>query len=221
MGFFLLLLLLMVILFPPLIFPLLVMLGVFLLVFIPFKFAFNSIVILLSAPGQIYQIATNKLLRKNHALEHATINVLEEKYGRGLFFSGLAKENGFFIRGQANPLEVEEAAREGLIRLQQGEENLAIHTRCGTTILVVNLLSSMVFLVILFGLGAFSLLYVIMAVLLANLVGPSLGVSFQRWLTTSAKVRDMVIKGVENRSPKGIPSPGWFFIHTAFLRTLN
>ncbi len=221
MGFALLMFLLLIILFPPLIFPLLVMFGVFLLVFIPFKFAFNSIVILLSAPGQIFQIATNKILRKNHALEHATINVLEEKYGRGLFFSGLAREDGFFIRGSANPIEVEEAAREGLLRLQRGEKNLAVHTRCGTTILVVNLLSSIVFLAILFGLGAFSLLYVILAILLANLAGPSLGVFFQRLFTTSPKVKGMVIKGVESRSPQGVPSPGWFFINTAFLRTLK
>ncbi len=221
MGYLFLFFLLLLIIFPPLLLPLLFMLGLFLLVFIPFKFAFNSIVVLFNAPGQIYQIATNRQLRKNHALEHATINVLEEKFGRGLFYSGLARENGFFIRAQFSPLEVEEAAREGLLRLQQGEENLATHARCGTTILVINLFSSLLFLVILFGMGVFSLLYVIIALLLANLAGPTLSIYFQKWLTTSARVGDIVIRGVENRSPQGVPAPGWFFIHTALLRTLK
>ncbi len=221
MGYLILLLLFFFFLFTPLLLPFLVVLGLFLLIFIPFKFAFNSIAVLLNAPGQIYQIATNKILRKNHALEHATINVLEEKFGKGFFYSGMAQEEGYFIRGRANPWDVEEAAREGLIRLQRGEKELAVHSRCGTTILVFNIISSIVFLTILFGFGAFTLIHVILAILLANLVGPYLGIFFQKWLTTSSRVEDMIIRGVENRSPQGIMDPSWFFIRTAVLRTLN
>jgi len=137
MAFWLFLALFMFFFFPAFLLPFLTFIGIILLILIPFRLALNSIVLLLNAPGQIYSIATNKRLRKNHALEHATINVLEERYGQGMFYSGMAQENGFFIRGRGDIWEVEEAAREGLFRLQQGEENLAVHNRCGTTIFAV------------------------------------------------------------------------------------
>ena len=220
MAFWLLLGLIFLFFFPAFFLPVLVVLGFIILLLLPFRFALHSIFLLLQAPGQIYQIAINKKLRKNHALEHATINLLEGKFGKGLFFSGLARENGFFIRGNGSPWEIEEAANEGLIRLQQGEKDLAIHSRCGTTILAVNLIVALFFLLFLFGFRVFSILNVFLAIILANLVGPYLGLLFQRYLTTSPQVGDVVIRGVESRSPNNMPSPNWFFVHTSFLKTL-
>ena len=167
----------------------------FLLFLIPFKFTIDSIITLLYAPQQILRIAGNQKLSRNHALEHATVNVLEEKYGyRNL--SGLAKEDGFQISGQFDPYVVEDAAREGLFRLQQGENKLVVHKRCGSSMIVANLLSAITFIILLFMTQTFSLLNVILALLLARLLGPTIGAWVQKQFTTSADVEGMEIIGV-------------------------
>ena len=51
------------------------------LFFLPFHFAFYSIFNIFTIPLQLIKIAFNKRLRANHALEHATINVIEERLG--------------------------------------------------------------------------------------------------------------------------------------------
>ncbi len=167
----------------------------FLMFLIPFKFTVDSVITLLYAPQQLLKMAGNKKLSRNHALEHATVNVLEEKYGyRDL--SGLAKEDGFQISGQFDPEVVEDAAREGLWRLQQGEKNLVVHKRCGSSMVVANLLSAVAFIVLLLMTQAFSLFNVVLALLVAKLLGPSLGTWVQKEFTTSADVEGIEIVGV-------------------------
>jgi uncharacterized protein YqhQ len=168
----------------------------FFLFLIPFKFTIDSLITLLYAPQQIWRIAANQNLSQNHALEHATINVLEEKYGYNNL-SGLAKETGFQISGQFDPYIVEEAAQEGLWRLQQGESDLVIHKRCGSSMVVANVVSALAFFVLLFMTKAFSLLNVMLALLLARVFGPRLGVWVQKNFTTSADVENMEIVGVD------------------------
>lgn len=167
----------------------------FLLFLIPFKFTVDSVITLLYAPRQLLKMAGNEKLSRNHALEHATVNVLEEKYGyRNL--SGLAKEDGFQISGQFDPAVVEDAAREGLWRLQQGEEDLVIHKRCGSSMVVANLLSAITFIFLLLVTKAFSLFNVILALLLAKVLGPKVGSWVQKNFTTSADVEGLEVVGV-------------------------
>ena len=53
----------------------------------------------------------NKILRRNHALEHATIVVMMEREpGRQL--NGFSTDDGFFVQGVRSMDEVESAARE-------------------------------------------------------------------------------------------------------------
>ena len=59
----------------------LLFLLIFLLVFVPLGFAAQSFVWLILGPGQLVRILFNKKVRRNHALEHATVNVIEERYG--------------------------------------------------------------------------------------------------------------------------------------------
>lgn len=207
-------------LFPALFLPILFLFAFLLLFFIPLQFTFQSLAVLVTAPKQIYHIAMNPRLRKNHALEHATINVLEERFGKRLPLSGYAEKEGFFLRGNIDALLVEEAAREGLRRLQGKESNLAIHRQCGTSLLAANLLSAVLFLFLLLSTGIFSLIYVLLAILLANVVGPFLGMYLQKLFTTKAKVDDMAIKGVEFRSPPRFPHGVWYFVRTVQLKSL-
>ena len=172
------------------------MLLIFSLVLIPFQFTFQSLVNIMTVPRQIYEIATNERLRSNHALEHATINAIEERFGPQRL-AGMAREDGFLIRGAGDPSLVEAYARQGLERLRQGEANLAIHDRCGTSIASANVISSIVFLALLFQTGLFTLWNVILAMLIANLTGPLLGRLVQKLLTTSPHVENVEIMGVE------------------------
>jgi len=168
----------------------------FFLLLIPLKLTLTSLGTLLTAPGQLYQIARNPQLRKNHALEHATINVLEENYNLNKL-AGYAENDGFYIIGVNNPSQVELAAREGLKRLQQGEEELVIHDRCGTTITAANLAAAIIFILILVFTGMLSLWSMLLAVVLANFFAPTLGRFLQFKITTSSEVEEVEIVGTE------------------------
>ena len=127
---FILLLLIMAMFFSPyLLIPVFAFFALLVLL-LPFQFTVNSLFHIFTIPGQIYKIATNRVLRMNHALEHATVNVLERKYGYKNL-AGYAENNGFFIIGTNNIFQVEQAAREGLSLLKRGEKELAIHESVG------------------------------------------------------------------------------------------
>ncbi|CCF82394.1 DUF6391 domain-containing protein [Nitrolancea hollandica] len=180
----------------------------------------GSLVTLVRAPGQLLTLLHNQTLRRNHALEHATVNVIEERYGPSRL-SGLAQPGGFIIQGGAPPELVADAAREALTRLRAGEWRLAIHRRCGTTLLAAQLVMAIAFLTVLLVTGEFSFLPfvvgILAAVLLARVVSPIL----QRFITTNARVGSMTITGVEIQPPAnsfGIVSmiaPGPVFVHTS------
>jgi uncharacterized protein YqhQ len=215
--FFLLAILFVMFVFPWLFLPIVLffLLNLFLL---PFKFTMQSLLTLITIPGQIWQIATNRRLRSNHALEHATINVIEERYGQQQL-AGIANEDGFFIKGSVQPQLLEEAARIGLRRLQQGEKQLAIHKRCGTSMAAANFLSSAMFIFLLAATKQFTLLNVLLAILTANILGPLLGEQLQRYFTTQPDVNNMGIIGIEYRTPDYGMFPFSFIPTEFFIRT--
>lgn len=76
--------------------------------------------------------------RRNHALEHATIKILERTY-KDKTMAGHSNPTGFFLFGDIAMDDVREAINEAMTRLRAGESDLAIHPGCGT-----NLATSMV-----------------------------------------------------------------------------
>ncbi|MDI3540605.1 MAG: hypothetical protein PWP66_143 [Thermosediminibacterales bacterium] len=190
------------------------------LILLPFHFTLRSIFSLITIPFEIFNIAVNKKLRQNHALEHATINVIQEYYGKELLLSGFAKENGFYIRGPIRPELLEEAAKVGLARLNAGDTYLAIHEKCGTSIAMSNFVASVVFLLFLFKLGYFNLFNILVAMVLANMFGPLLGKMTQQFLTTTHDVSDIEIIGIDYNYPQfGVIFPGnmEYFVRTRSL----
>ena len=137
---FLLLMMMIFMFFPYLFLPILLFLAIGFLFLLPYVFLFNSFYNVVTIPWQILKIAVDKRVRKNHSLEHATINVLEERYGRSLQIGGLAYSNGFSLLGPElpPPYEVMSAVREGHFRMINGEKDLAAHPRCGTSIAAAN-----------------------------------------------------------------------------------
>ncbi len=71
--------------------------------------------------------------RRNHALEHATLHVLAEKYPTKPM-AGHSNPTGFFILGNLPTEDVESAVAQASSRLRAGERGLAIHPGCGTNL---------------------------------------------------------------------------------------
>lgn len=187
-----------------------------LVLLLPFKFTINSLFHIFTIPSQIYRIATNRVLRRNHALEHATVNVLERRYGyRNL--AGYAENNGFYIIGTNNIFQVEQAAREALTLLKRGEKELAVHDKCGTSISMVNFLSSIVFISLILLTGNFSVLNILLAILFANLLGPLLGKFVQRNFTTSTDVSEMEIVTSYYAPGRMWNTPARIFVKTSWI----
>lgn len=70
-------------------------------------------------------------VRKNHALEHATITILGKQVPN-TSLSGYSDTRGFWITGRVSIEQLTIAVEEGLARLKAGEGQLAYHPNCGT-----------------------------------------------------------------------------------------
>src|ERR671915_1276391 len=118
---------------------------VVLLFLLPILYSLQAVGSLFVYPRQLKSMFGNKILRRNHALEHATIVVMMER-APGRKFNGFSTDEGFFVQGVRSTQEVDSAAREALRRMRGGEKGLAIHRNCGTTIVAANLLAAVFFL---------------------------------------------------------------------------
>jgi Domain of unknown function (DUF6391) len=194
--------------------PLLLVLFIafFVVVFLfllPILFSLQAVGSLFVYPKQLRAIFGNKILRRNHALEHATIVVMMEREpGRKL--NGFSTDDGFFVQGVRSISEVESAAREALRRLQSGEKRLAIHRNCGTTIVAANLLAAIFFLVTLglvlyLGVGNLYLM-ILGSVVLAFALRIPLSLLLQRFVTTDADLTNAEVGWVEPAQPGDLRS---------------
>ena len=78
--------------------------------------------------------------RRNHALEHATLQILARKY-QNQSMAGHSNPTGFFLLGDFQTEDVSSAASEAMARLLSGESELAVHPGCGTNLATTALLS--------------------------------------------------------------------------------
>jgi hypothetical protein len=80
-------------------------------------------------------------IRRNHALEHATVAVLLARHGPRRL-AGRASVDGFLLFGDVDIDEVTSCAREALGRLQAGQSSLAVSPHCGTNIAVAGFVAA-------------------------------------------------------------------------------
>lgn len=80
-------------------------------------------------------------VRRNHALEHASVSVMLNRLGPTIRLVGRAAPHGFYIYGNIPTDVIEQSAREALARLQRGEATLAVTPLCGTNIAVAGILA--------------------------------------------------------------------------------
>lgn len=173
---------------------------------LPILYSLQAVGSLFVYPKQLKAMFGNKILRRNHALEHATIVVMMERQP-GRKFNGFSSDEGFFVQGVRSFEEVESAAREALRRLRRGEKKLAIHRNCGTTIVAANLLVAVFFLAAL-GLGIFLqwnlYLLVLGAVAAAFALRIPVSLLLQRFVTTDSDLRNAEVGWVEAAQPNDL-----------------
>jgi len=151
-------------------------------------------------------------VRRNHALEHATMRVLSERY-RGLRLAGRSSLWGFYIYGNVPTDAVLTSAQEGLRRLKGGQRQMAIHPNCGSNLAVAGILA---------GLGAFLALggmsrraknrleritrlpLAFTAAMLGIILAQPMGTALQTYVTTQADVGSMRIIDVTRERKTGI-----------------
>ncbi len=151
-------------------------------------------------------------VRRNHALEHATMQVLAEQHGT-MRLVGRSSFWGFTIYGDVDTEDLLDAAREGLRRLKAGQRAMAIHPNCGSNYAVAGTIA---------GLGAFlamgglsrnkeerftdrlARLPLACAVgTLGVILSRPLGTAFQAHVTTEADVGGLCIRGVTRSERAG------------------
>ena len=178
---------------------------VVLLFLLPILYSLQAVGSLFVYPRQLKSMFGNRILRRNHALEHATIVVMMEREP-GRKFNGFSTDDGFFVQGVRSTEEVDSAAREALRRLRAGEKKLAVHRNCGTTIVAANLLAAIFFLGAVgvgFYLGGNQLYLLILGgVILSFALRVPLSLFLQRFVTTDADLSNAEVGWVEPAKPQ-------------------
>jgi len=80
-------------------------------------------------------------IRQNHAMEHATINLLLKRMENKIRLIGYASPGGFYIIGDVSTQVLDESAHEALDQLRKGKRHLAISPMCGTNLVIAGLVA--------------------------------------------------------------------------------
>ncbi len=157
---------------------------------------------------QVMTVPWLSRLRRNHALEHATVRLISARYPR-TFVVGHSDPLGFTLHADLPTQVVQQAAQEALARLTKGEWHLAIHPNCGTNFIASGTLAGLAAFLSLSGTrGArrrdllARLPFTILATTLAAVLAQPIGLQLQQRVTTQADPAGMVIRSVQ-RLPHG------------------
>jgi hypothetical protein len=136
-------------------------------------------------------------VRRNHALEHATVSILLGRLGQHTRLVGRASLDGFYIYGNVPADKISECAAEGLARLKRGESHLAVSPLCGTNLAVAGVLAGLASLLAVGNRRRFERLPNVLAAAVLAVVGAQpLGRLVQKHVTTSTDLGRLEIVGV-------------------------
>jgi len=137
-------------------------------------------------------------VKRNHALEHATIAVLLRRLGRDIRVIGRATRDGYYLYADVPTELLDDCTHEALQRLKSGEGYLAVSPLCGTNIAVTAGLAGLASMLTLGpGTRAEKFPNVILASMLAVVAAQPVGRMVQRYLTTSPDLSDTEIVGIK------------------------
>jgi hypothetical protein len=141
-------------------------------------------------------------IRRNHALEHATVQIMLARLGPTFHLVGRAASDGFFIFGDIPADVLTESAHDALSRLKRGEDYWAITPLCGTNIAITGIMSSLATIAVLkSGTRSRQMDKAITASMFAVVLARPVGRWLQRY-TTSADLGRTEIVRVEQRSKR-------------------
>ena len=147
--------------------------------------------------------------RRNHGLEHATLNLLAKTHPRKPF-AGHSDTGGFWILGEIPTDELNQTITDALDKLRSGQSSLAIHQNCGTNLLVSGFASGLAGAAGLIGVGKrprdkFERIPIITALsVLALIVSRPLGPIIQKNLTTSGTPGPLKVISITKQSLNGV-----------------
>ena len=147
-------------------------------------------------------------IRRNHALEHATLNLVGHKYPHAQAL-GMSGPVGFTIYTSLTAEEIVPAAMEALKRLKAGEHALCVHHNCGTNLVVTATLTTSATL---FGIKGKESLHkrlerlphLILLNVIALMVAPPLAEWIQAHVTTDPDVGALEIASVFTDHQSGL-----------------
>jgi hypothetical protein len=159
---------------------------------------------------QIVNLPLIRKIRRNHALEHATMHILGQWHPE-LTIYARSQPSGLVVFGDLPTEEVSRAVDEALRRLRGGEEQLAIHPNCGTNLVTAGGLSGLAAVVAMrvqqigrekrdLRQSVSSLPLVILAATAALLLAQPLGQTLQLYVTTDAEVGNLHVTGINRRA---------------------
>jgi hypothetical protein len=137
-------------------------------------------------------------IRRNHGLEHATLNVLAE-HNPNRSMAGYSNFTGFWLIGDIPTEEIRSVLQEAQERLGSGEHHLAIHPNCGTNFVAAGTLAGLAGLLGMIGVGRRvrdkleRLPLVATLATLALIVAQPLGTVLQKYFTTSGDLEALEV----------------------------
>ncbi|GIV63034.1 MAG: hypothetical protein KatS3mg045_0373 [Bellilinea sp.] len=149
-------------------------------------------------------------IRRNHALEHATLQILAKSNPR-LRLAGYSDSLGFWIIGRVDFDDLQEAIHQAETRLNRGEAHLAIHPNCGTNFAASGLIAALAAFVGMLGSGNSArrrwerLPLVAVLVTLSLILSRPLGPWLQAVATTDARLNGLHVVGIDRFERRGIP----------------
>ncbi len=130
--------------------------------------------------------------RRNHGLEHATLNLLQEHFPHQSF-AGHSDPGGFWIVGDIDAPRLTEITKKALEKLRNGNHKLALHENCGTNMLTTGTMAGLAGAMGLIGTGNKKgsrwerLPLVVLLATIAVILSRPLGLYLQRNVTTNGK----------------------------------
>jgi hypothetical protein len=154
----------------------------------------------------VQQMTLGRAVRQNHALEHATIVLLNKRHPE-VRLSGVSFAAGFFVFGDVPTDDVRACADQALARLRGGEPELAIHERCGTNLAVAGMLTGLAAMTVTRLRKPYSTFNnVVLASTTALVVARPLGLLVQQFVTTRTPSPAMRITGIRRSRVLGAPA---------------
>lgn len=148
-------------------------------------------------------------VRRNHGLEHATLNLLSAGMSHQPF-SGHSDERGFWIVGNVSTEKLLETVNAALARMQAGERGLAISPNCGTNYVTAGVVAgTFAWLANLGKTNNFKKKFdrwplTIMVATAALILSHSLGPKVQARVSTSGMPSNMVVRQIVQYERNGI-----------------